>query len=405
MGSVPAGLSMILIPIVSYKSDRHRGRWGRRIPFLLAPTPVIVLSMVGLAFCPQVGRLIHHALGARSPGLDECILIFICASWAIFEIACITAGSVFTALINDVVPREVLGRFFGAWRALSLIAGMIFFYWGFGGADTYFLWYFLGIAALYGGGFTLMCLKVKEGSYPAQVPMDIGRDTKGFLHAARTYAQECFGSSYYWLYYFAIAFAYQGGLPISLFSIFYSKSLNMPGADYGLCITISFGCSLVLSYPLGMLADRFHPLQLGICVQFIYALVSLWGALFIHDARTFGIAIVANSVLNGTFYTAMASIGQRLLPRAEFAQFNSANSVVGSVVVMVLGPAIGIFLDHMHHAYRLTFLISFVITAFSLLLSFFLYRRFQAYGGPENYVAPEGNRPKAARVPAPAVST
>src|SRR5476651_1446736 len=30
-GSLPPAIGLILGPIISYKSDRHRGRWGRRI--------------------------------------------------------------------------------------------------------------------------------------------------------------------------------------------------------------------------------------------------------------------------------------------------------------------------------------------------------------------------------------
>src|SRR5438094_9583528 len=38
LGSLPQVIAMLLGPVVSFKSDRHRGRWGRRIPFLLMPT-------------------------------------------------------------------------------------------------------------------------------------------------------------------------------------------------------------------------------------------------------------------------------------------------------------------------------------------------------------------------------
>ena len=87
MGSLPAIISVVLTPIVSYKSDRHRGRWGRRIPFLLAPTPFIVIGMVGLAFSPGIGAVINQTLGPRSPGADCCILAFIGISWTLFEVA------------------------------------------------------------------------------------------------------------------------------------------------------------------------------------------------------------------------------------------------------------------------------------------------------------------------------
>jgi hypothetical protein len=31
--SLPAAIGIFLGPIISYRSDRHRGRWGRRIPY------------------------------------------------------------------------------------------------------------------------------------------------------------------------------------------------------------------------------------------------------------------------------------------------------------------------------------------------------------------------------------
>jgi MFS family permease len=123
----------------------------------------------------------------------------------------------------------------------------------------------------------------------------------------------------------------------------------------------------------------------------------LYGALFIHDSWTFAIGFVANGILNGTWYTAVASIGQRMLPKAEFAQFSSANALVGSVLVMFLSPAIGKVLDNTHHVYRYTFFLSFIITIVSIILGLILHHKFMALGGPQNYVAPEGTRKKPDR--------
>src|ERR1700761_6348374 len=50
--SLPPALGLILGPIIGYKSDRLRTRWGRRIPFILASTPVAVIGIAGLAFSP-----------------------------------------------------------------------------------------------------------------------------------------------------------------------------------------------------------------------------------------------------------------------------------------------------------------------------------------------------------------
>src|ERR1044072_9177219 len=63
VGSLPSALGMIIGPVVSVRSDRHRGRRGRRIPFLLFSTPFIVLGMAGLAFTPAIGAWLDQALG------------------------------------------------------------------------------------------------------------------------------------------------------------------------------------------------------------------------------------------------------------------------------------------------------------------------------------------------------
>src|ERR1700722_18639746 len=48
MTSVPSTIGMFLSPFVSYRSHRLRRRWGRRIPYLIIPTPIAALAMVGM---------------------------------------------------------------------------------------------------------------------------------------------------------------------------------------------------------------------------------------------------------------------------------------------------------------------------------------------------------------------
>src|SRR5579871_3326032 len=43
ISSTPGIMAILLGPIISYKSDRHRGPWGRRIPFLFITAPVVTL--------------------------------------------------------------------------------------------------------------------------------------------------------------------------------------------------------------------------------------------------------------------------------------------------------------------------------------------------------------------------
>ena len=124
--SFPNFTNAILGPLVSFPSDRHRGRFGRRIPFLAFTVPFIVAGMIGLAFTPWLGRELYGLIGADaiSPNM-ACLLVF-GFFWIMFNFGNTLASSIFTALVNDVVPVAFLGRFFGLFRAISLAAGVLF---------------------------------------------------------------------------------------------------------------------------------------------------------------------------------------------------------------------------------------------------------------------------------------
>src|SRR5439155_762713 len=126
LGFLPGAIGIILSPIVSYRSDRHRGPLGRRIPFLLFSTPFAALAMIALAFTPIMGTKLHALLATSRITQAACNIAVFACFWTIFELAAITCNSVHGALINDVVPRPVVGRFFGLFRVLSLSAGILF---------------------------------------------------------------------------------------------------------------------------------------------------------------------------------------------------------------------------------------------------------------------------------------
>jgi len=390
MGSLPPALAMILSPIIGYKSDRHRGRWGRRIPFLLIPTPIIALSMVALALSPTLGTFLHRHLGPYSPGLNPTILILLGLFWTLFSSACITANSVFGGLVNDVVPQPLLGRFYAMFRALSLIAGMIFNYWILAKAEAHYVPIFLAIAAVYGVGFTIMCLKVKEGEYPPPPqPEWIPGAAGGFLPAVQTYFKECFGKSYYLWFFAMMATAALAYGPVNVFCLFYAKSINVSVDFYGKCLALTYVISLVLAYPLGALADRFHPMRVSLATLGLYAITALWGGLYARDAVTFGIAFTAHGVLAGAYFTASASMGQKLLPRSRFAELMSASGIVASLCYISVAFLSGIILDHTGHVYRYTFYAGAGIAAVAVMLNLIMHRKFIALGGSKNYVAPE----------------
>jgi MFS family permease len=157
----------------------------------------------------------------------------------------------------------------------------------------------------------------------------------------------------------------------------------------GRCIALSFGISLCLSYPLGAAADRFHPLRLSMVMLAIYGLMMTSAGFLVHDPTSFGVALVGHTVLSGCIFTAWASLPQRLLPRARFAEIGSAGGILGSIAGIFFAPSLGSFLDYTHHAYRYTFFISGELTFGTLIAFFIVHQRFMALGGPKHYVAPE----------------
>ena len=300
LASLPAALSVIIGPVVSYRSDRHRGPRGRRIPFLLVSTPFAAFSLFLMAATPWLGGHLHAALGVNSPGESTCVLLMIGLMWTVFECSAIIGNTLFGALINDVVPKEMIGRFFGLFRACSLLAGIVFNKTLFAHADEHYAAIFVGLGVLFGLGFTLMCLRVKEGEYPPPPPPDTSRPP-GFVTACREYFRECCQHRYFLFIFLAQSLATICFLPINLYSVPYADSLGMPRQTFGDAITLTYLISLGLAYFLGWMADKFHPLRMGIVALGLYAAVMVWGGIAASDPEHFKVALIAHGVLSGVF--------------------------------------------------------------------------------------------------------
>lgn len=390
--SFPNFTNIFLTPIISYMSDRHRGRWGRRIPFLMFTTPFIVLGLYGLGFTRVGGAMLHRVFPELS--LHGAMLLIFCISWVLLDFGTTLASSLFNALVNDVVPPELLGRFFGLFRAVSLGAGMLFNLYLIHKVESYGMWVFLGIGTLYGTGLLMLCLKVKEGQYPPPPEAEQGPDnsrlglvTKVF-HSSVTYLRQSFSLSYYRWYILTVATVGLCFLPINSYSIQYSKHLGIATETYGKYLFITYLCSLILSYFLGMLADRFHPLRTGIAALSIYAVLMATGWFLLADPEWFELIFILHGVISGCYFTLSASLGARLLPRALFAQFSSAGAIIQAIFTMLAAPAMGRLIDFLNYNYRCVFPVALVATLLSLTLFCKLYRNYLRHGGDRAYQPP-----------------
>jgi MFS family permease len=386
-GSLPTALGLFIAPVVSMLSDRHRGRWGRRIPFIAVPLPIVVVSMIGLALAPSLGSHLHAWLGDASPGANFCALGFFILFWSIYDVASVVTSAVFGGLLADVVPQAVMGRFMGLWRASSLLAGILFNYFLIGHAEKEYFWMLTGMAILYGIGYGVICWKVKEGNYPP--PEQLPANTKFVFYSGMlTYLRECFAQPFYLLYFFARTVGGLAFAPFNTFSLFYMKNIGVDIGFGGKFTALTYAISFVLSYLLGSLADRFHPLRLGLAFLSIYALVALGGWFLAGSPNMFLVFYVLHGVVSGAFMTGVASLHQRILPRDRFAQFASAGGIVGALAYMIIPAAIGFLIDISGNNYRITFLLNAGFTLVALILFALFFRAWKKHGGDSAYIAP-----------------
>jgi MFS family permease len=389
VSSFPALIGLILGPIISVRSDRHRGKWGRRIPFLLVTTPFAAFGMIGLGLTPFISKWVHGHFSTQSEVVVSvlCFAIF----WTAFEFATIASQAVFGGLINDVVPTELLGRFYGLFRAVSLIDAMIFSYWIMGKVPAYFSLILLIIGVFYGCAFMWVCFRVKEGEYPPPPPPDPNRTgrVRGFFREARTYFRECFSNPYYVAVFVMLVASSQAFTPVNTFSIPYALSLGVDMDGIGKALTLTYLISLSLSFFLGWLADVFHPLRVAIASLIGYFAVAVCGGFFATAPRPFLVVLVLHGVFSGAYFTSAASLGARLYPKSRFAQFASAAGIVSSLASMLIAPMMGTIIDQTGNIYRYTFVLGGTLAAMALGMAWYVHGRFMKLGGPGNYQPPE----------------
>jgi Na+/melibiose symporter-like transporter len=191
LATIPGIVYTTLNPIVSFKSDRHRGRFGRRIPFILFTLPLLVLALVGLAFGEKIGFGLFDWLHPDGTNFarNHAALWTMGVMLIAFTFFNSFVTSVFWYLFNDVVPEEFLARFMSLFRMMGLGASGLYQLLIFPRSGTHATEIFLGAAALYLVGFGLMCLNVREGQYPP--PPETVDGQTGPWSGVKTYLVEC----------------------------------------------------------------------------------------------------------------------------------------------------------------------------------------------------------------------
>ncbi len=384
VGTTPMLMNMAVTPVLGYRSDRHRGPWGRRIPYLIWPTPIIAVCLILVGLAPDLGNWFHHRfLGAGTVSPAFVVLLTIGLFTVLFQFFNMFVASVYYWLFNDVIPAQLMGRFYALFRLVGSAAGFVFNGYVLPHAESHTRQIYVSMGLIYLISFLLMCWRVKEGTYP---PPDLDRRS-GSLRAIMTFVRQCFTLPYYWHFYLAYGLFGVGGVGISVFRILFSKELGLSLDETGQILKWSSLISLVLCYPLGWLADKIHPPRLYVISVAIALIVALASIVGIHSKASFAaftvlwiIAITINGAANGPLFPS-------ILPKAKFGQFASAASLVNAGLLVLANYCIGLFIDAVG-THRAIYWWSAAFTAMSLPFSFLMYRGWLKHGGDRAYVAP-----------------
>jgi MFS family permease len=364
LSTLPAVLSMLLVPLAGYHSDRCRSRLGRRTPFLLAAAATGGAALLGLAASPALAATLDAALGAASPGLQACRLLLFCLFWSTFDCAALSASSVFGGLVNDLVPARLLGRFFAAFRIVSLGVGIAYHQWIFALTDRHLPAVLVGVALCFSLPLLAMALKVKEVPLP---PLPAALPTAHAPWLPLRHLLACFRYGPFGWAVAAFVLACVTFSPFNTFYLHYAHAVGLPKATLGALTATGYAVSIASAFAIGWLADRFGALRVSTLVMALYCALCTAGFAAVSDAASFRAFYLAHVIVSGAWFTAAASLPMALFPRASFVQFNATKDLIVILGTIVVSSLQGPLLDLSGHAYRFTLLAGAVFSVLSLL--------------------------------------
>jgi hypothetical protein len=403
--TIPYILNAVVCPWVSFKSDRHRSKRGRRIPFLLFPTPFVALFLVLIGLSPDIGRFLARTILHSTHISQTAIVLGLIATLGVaYQYFNMFVNSVYYYLFNDVVPEKFLSRFMASFRLVGTLAGATFNYFIFRYAETQMKWIFIGCGVLYFVAFMVMGLRVKEGEYPPPPDYVDGKDS--VLSGIKTYFAECFKHKFYWYFFAGTAAADLIACAYPFLLLMDRKSLGLTTAQMGQILASAQLVTAALIFPAGWLADRKHPLQIQLYATSVLVVVSPLSLIYLFRSFTphqaFKMEFAIQMILipaQAIYVVSNLPMYMRVLPSDRFGQFCSAQAMFRSIVGICCGMLAGGFLDLMnkvcrhfgrptYYYYRFTPIWTISCWLVSLILLSRVYSMWKQYGGIENYVPP-----------------
>ena len=134
--TIPNIINFVLNPVISIRSDRHRGPRGRRVPYLLYWAPVVCLCLALMGFGNEIAAWLQTRF-LPSLSLVQVTIWTFGILFLIFSVFNMFLGTTFYYLFNDVVPEEHFVKFMAYMRAVGTVAFMVYNKWIFAYSDKW----------------------------------------------------------------------------------------------------------------------------------------------------------------------------------------------------------------------------------------------------------------------------
>ncbi len=399
--TLPGIFNVTITPWVSFKSDRHRSRWGRRIPFMLFTLPFVALSMILIGFSDQIGAWVHASFMSGSAIQQAKVVILLLTVFAaMFELFNMFVNSVFWYLFRDVVPETHLSQFNAYFKVIGTTTGTLYNFFIFKYAESHMTEIYVGGALIYAIGFGAMLLNVKEGEYP---PVTDVTEKTTWKEKIQLYVRECFTLRYYWDIFLwqtfqAMSFA------CGVYSVFYFKSLgfslDLIGKKGALAAVTGPVCLLILA----RFVDRWKPVRVAAYGFAFGAFFSLGGWLWLAipqpEPMIFFWIFVSSGItaaLSGAAgQAAQAPLLMILFPKDKYGQYSGAMALIRAVALIASGVLAGLFMDFWKRvfpdgdfAYRFMFLWQAPLTILSFYFFYRVYRVWKRREKEGEFMPPE----------------
>jgi MFS family permease len=311
-----AAFAVIASPLAGALSDRTVSRFGRRLPWIVAGGGVGVLSLVLLAFAPNV--------------------VMMAIAWCLVQLTLNTMFAAVTAAVPDHVPhrqRGMVGGWFGISQTMGVVGGSAL-----AAATGGLVAGYLGCAVvLVMLAIPYLLLRKDSPLDPALRPPWNRREfLRGFWLNPRQYPD--FGWA--WLTRFLMNLG--NSIPLVYLLYYLKEEIQHPDPEGGVFIlTATYAGTLLLTVVIGGIASD----RLGRRKVFVFwaGLVMSVAAIILAGAQTFLGAVIAAAVLGlgfGVYTSVDFALLTEVLPKAIDRAKDLGVINVANTLPQVLAPAI-----------------------------------------------------------------